>query len=1481
MPLDPVSPQTQSPDLKHPGMIQVVSNDALLGKVLPEADCDEILLHICLAEMICRAWLLSGGVLPFSHREKFKGAWLNHAFPSDLVEILDGWCLGQSKQRCFDLPDGWKEDIHLKVRGQVQHMLKFWQESDGMVLFVVDETDLSPATALPFKIEENRLDGSISLDESLEVALNIAIKSKWTTEHWRPRVIFPSLNGPCPLPMRGKSACLPFLAALRFRSKGVRMPPLHTAFSGALTTAGELEPPVVEALWDAKRNLISQIGARCILPGDWPVNEPVQGALNELMGEVWDDYLEAVRIPIPVRSNAWPCDFTALIESKQRGFSGSCLQIGDSHTLVVAPQGTGKSALMAKLVADTHKRQILAHHFCQAEIADSRHALTFVRSVAAMLARRLPGYDDCLADDSVRKALDGGEAATALVQGIITPLSKLQPPKDGVRYIVVDGLDESIEGGKSEITDLLARYCNQLPDWLKLLATTRSVDLGGISKLRTWARIDLKSDENICLYIKENLPDADEALVRRLADKCSGNFLYTSLLIDDLQKGRRGLTEEEIAMLPTSLEGYYADTFDRVFTSGYDDQSRCIFEILLAAREPLKIQDLQSAAGMESMTKRDFHSLLKKCDQMLVPDWKCIERVTFHHHSLARWLDADTDASPEEGCAPAGFRTSSKQGHKKLAAWCGKDGHDFENLPDYSRKHGTHHFIAVGDWTSVHGRLAELKNIECRARHGELAALLEEYDSALALTKMPAADQQTIQAFKEFVASQPSVLGRFAKLPGFVAQQALNHRPTGPVHEAAAELMRETKLPALRRRWAESEKALDAADDTISIPVIGRLLDYAVDPQWKRIATLHKDDTETTTIRFWNPATGQKTDEWTMPHAATTIHLLEDDQVLSIDQEGNIVKHDLRAETKTKCRTPHAFDAHAVTPDGRKMVMVKLGNSTRGEHGYDEWPVKMWRWDWNSNETTQVIEYVESTDMSLPSKTIQISADGRLALYENQLFDLEAGKEKFCIRAECGSLLSMDGKKIIKADHTHIEHWQTEPEAHHLRTALSCEQDDQIHQLLATSPCGNLVCLERQNSSWGIWSSGSDEPLKHFGGKRVEKICFNHDGSRTLVWLRSSAADELKILSLDRQDEGLAASRPTPSSPYSPITSGMSLDGRQAFSGQSIWCQNQGWLATWDVEHASSKPVDVDMSRLDGGCMAPNAEWLFFHISLEAKGREIIKINLDGSEEQKFRLPELFLYQLGPLHPMADPRRVRMSVIRRPHVPFDVLVGRSRLSLKDELRVEEIGSWVFHCFSRDKELIPEDWSVLWNGERIPFWGGGGFRRLLALPNHTAKPNEIVSSDGRWALCWELNQLSIHRLEDNGQTNAPEMVFTMPDTIKNVSVDSRMTVLAIDSPPGELTFFDLCHFEECAPLVAGACRSMGGNSVPGPPTVWPTCCAQEFKLSPELANTIEDLSRIQAFASFDDPRLRTKCSHCGSDLKFNPFFIDIRESREWK
>jgi hypothetical protein len=441
-----------------------------------------------------------------------------------------------------------------------------------------------------------------------------------------------------------------------------------------------------------------------------------------------------------------PWDFAAFLHDKRRNFTGREWvfdAIDDWRTsvgvqqvlLITGDPGVGKSAIVAQLVHCNFGGQVIAYHCCQSNTLATLEPWRFVRSIAAMLASRLPVYAQQLDVPAVRDMLTEEscrlDPASAFSRGVLAPLETLPAPEEGVRYILIDALDEALTLSTGlTIVDLLAASIGQLPAWLRIVATTRDEPgvmkhLEGLPSKRLQAD-DPKNKEDLRQYIRHRLsidrlqqelqrvgreskPESTidgvtDRIVDALVQSSGGIFLYVRYALDEIEappndKGARTFSLDHLDQLPAGLPGMYEKFFQRQFGKKGEQYSEVkpILEVICAAREPLEERILSTAAGLDQFS--EFPERWRMVAQYLPArggdDGENGEKTYApFHKSLTDWL---TD---EKTRAKSGFFIQVAEGDRRLAEWCWtKFGNRTKGPPPnvYWVRHGVAHLLRMVD----------------------------------------------------------------------------------------------------------------------------------------------------------------------------------------------------------------------------------------------------------------------------------------------------------------------------------------------------------------------------------------------------------------------------------------------------------------------------------------------------------------------------------------------------------------------------------------------------------------------------------------------------------------------------------------------------------------------------------------------------------------------------------------------------------------
>ncbi|MBK6973769.1 MAG: hypothetical protein IPH26_12765 [Sterolibacteriaceae bacterium] len=395
-------------------------------------------------------------------------------------------------------------------------------------------------------------------------------------------------------------------------------------------------------------------------------------------------------------SYRWPAawDFSAYMAHKGKDFVGRnwlfrdidawLAQPAPRALLIRADFGVGKSAIMAELVRRNPEGAIVGWHFCQHDTQDTLNPVTFVRSLAAQFATALPGYRTLVeADAALQDGLDraGEDSASAFEAAIVAPLARIEPP-NGARLLVIDALDEALELDAAaarrhgSIIRLLANKAGRLPDWLRLLVTSRNnpdvirplstfglkeIDAENIANqadLRDYALLRCLR-EPLAARLCETNRSAEE-IADLLRDKSLGKFLYTIRALDDLENGN--ISPDDLAGLPPGMDGFYLDAFERRFArAGRNyDEARDLLGVLALAKEPLPLATLAEILGQPEAALQAVRRLLPDFIRLRGKLW------AFDHFSLAEWLTGVGD----DGFARAGdYAVDVAAAAERFHAW--------------------------------------------------------------------------------------------------------------------------------------------------------------------------------------------------------------------------------------------------------------------------------------------------------------------------------------------------------------------------------------------------------------------------------------------------------------------------------------------------------------------------------------------------------------------------------------------------------------------------------------------------------------------------------------------------------------------------------------------------------------------------------------------------------------------------------------------
>ena len=597
-----------------------------------------------------------------------------------------------------------------------------------------------------------------------------------------------------------------------------------------------------------------------------------------------------------------PWDFAAFLHDKRKDFTGrewlfeeidAWRKADRAHRvlLITGDPGVGKSAIVAELVHHNRHGQVVAYHCCQSDTQATLEPWRFVRSVAAMLASRLPDYAgqfdvpairDSLSEESCRN-----DAASAFERGILAPLETLPAPGDGVRYLLIDALDEALAlVGSRTIIDLLSSRIDRLPAWLRIVATTRK-EPSVLRQLQGLPARELRADDPRNLddlgdYIRSRLGSAGmqdqlnhvvgssaaadvgtftARAVDVLKTRSGGNFLYVRQALDGLEQppddeGRRPFSLERLEELPTGLTGMYELFFRRQFGSKGERyrEVKSILEVVCAAREPVGAELLAAAASLD--VRREFPTQWRTLAQFLParsgPKGEPV--YSPFHKSLADWLTSDDTVRNSE------FGILAEEGHTRLADQGWQEYlRDVESLSGYQLRHLPHHLMATYRQQDFLTLLTDFDYLQRRVAAGQIFELV--LDLLAAAGVFTDAQKQNFDLWYSFVRSNAPFL---AQHPECFFQQAFNEPRDSPVSLAAQERWnvatesaptrrRKTHLPDAFLEWTDRPSSWQPSACLLTLSGHGDIVRcVAATPDGGTIISGSWDHT----LRIWDNRTG-------------------------------------------------------------------------------------------------------------------------------------------------------------------------------------------------------------------------------------------------------------------------------------------------------------------------------------------------------------------------------------------------------------------------------------------------------------------------------------------------------------------------------------------------------------------------------------------------------------------------------------------------
>ena len=312
--------------------------------------------------------------------------------------------------------------------------------------------------------------------------------------------------------------------------------------------------------------------------------------------------------------------------------------------ILTAGPGVGKSVLSAKACELYKERgQLAACHFCDFKNYDSRNPHRILQSLASQMCYNVGGFRDKLTE-VLRREHSRDSLADAYRVLLNEPLHALDGQEPVL--IVVDALDESKTEAKSELLELISEEFSELPQWVKILISSRP-ELQVRKKLQHFNPVEILPDDSHHIrdlehFFQQFLPNLHEDTLDSLISKCEGSFLYAYYLVNELQKRDLGIEPNPHDIVPEGISGFYEKQFKRlqkgllgVIPNAGSFVLKSFVNIVAASKQSLPIKILFTGMGLSSKDYNVRETIFSVMSEILPLYDDCL---TVYHKSLWDWL---------------------------------------------------------------------------------------------------------------------------------------------------------------------------------------------------------------------------------------------------------------------------------------------------------------------------------------------------------------------------------------------------------------------------------------------------------------------------------------------------------------------------------------------------------------------------------------------------------------------------------------------------------------------------------------------------------------------------------------------------------------------------------------------------------------------------------------------------------------------------
>ena len=430
-----------------------------------------------------------------------------------------------------------------------------------------------------------------------------------------------------------------------------------------------------------------------------------------------EKYLEGTRVSIFVKVKNWLND--------NNSFHRVMVIVGNA--------GMGKSVIAAEVSKRMQQdRRLLGSHFCQHNKMRHRNPKVMLQSLACHLSYSLPEYKEALVEQLSRNlGLDINDMETEDLFELLfeEPLNSLSDP-GFTSLVVIDALDESEYQGRNELLEVIAKYFNKLPIWIRFLVTTRpEINIWDSLKGLRPLLLEPNDEENIKdirhLFERSLRPmfqvSNHESILSELVQKSEGVILWAQLLVDFIKENFSVFKREHLdGTIPSGISSVYQSYFKRLETelckelNMSEDMFLSLLSVIVASREPLPlgfVSNFLFPGKVSSAVQRKVSKAIACISSLLPVQEGCIH---FFHKSVKDWLVDQSYYGKHS------FSVLENEGHLILARLCGNEfdevkrkgvdrSQQFDEVTKYALRHGVQHMLQLDEKIRPRG-LEEIVN---------------------------------------------------------------------------------------------------------------------------------------------------------------------------------------------------------------------------------------------------------------------------------------------------------------------------------------------------------------------------------------------------------------------------------------------------------------------------------------------------------------------------------------------------------------------------------------------------------------------------------------------------------------------------------------------------------------------------------------------------------------------------------------------------